>query len=157
MIRRAAKADLKQICIIYAQGIATKIATFETQVPSEQQWDEKFHPTLRFVYEQAGEVVGWISVTPTSMREAYKGVLELSIYILQEASGQGIGQQLIEHLKREAKLEGAWMLQGTILEKNEASIRLHEKCSFRKVGKRIKIAQLHGEWQNTILMECHLN
>ncbi len=156
MIRHATHDDLHQICAIYEAGIQTGIATFETKAPSPTEWDAKFHSTLRFVYELEGNVVGWISVTPISAREVYKGVVEVSVYIDSNASSQGIGTKLLGHLKEQAKQAGIWMLQSSIFEKNKASIRLHEKCGFRFVGTRIAIAKCNGNWENTVLMECHL-
>ena len=156
MIRQSTKNDLNQICAIYETGIQTGNATFETKSPTANEWDKKFHPSLRFVYEIEGIVVGWISVTPVSAREIYKGVVEVSVYIAPNVSGQGIGAKLLNHLKEKAKQDGIWLLQSTILEKNKASIRLHEKCGFRIVGTRYNIAKLNGQWENTVLMECHL-
>ena len=156
MIRQATYDDLHQICAIYEAGIQTGIATFETKTPTASEWDAKFHSTIRFVYAIEGTVVGWISVTPISTREVYKGVAEVSVYILPTASGKGIGEQLLRHLKTEAKSQGMWMLQSGIFEKNKASIRLHEKCGFRFVGTRYNIAKCNGQWENTVLMECHL-
>lgn len=145
MIRQVTYNDLQQICAIYEAGIKTGIATFETKTPTTDEWDTKFHPSLRFVYELEGKVVGWISVTSISAREVYKGVVEVSVYIDLNASGQGIGEKLLNHLKEQAKQEGIWMLQSGIFEKNKASIRLHEKCGFRLVGTRYNIAKLKGQ------------
>lgn len=156
MIRQATYDDLHQICAIYEVGIQTGIATFETRTPTTDEWDVKFHSTLRFVYVLEGSVVGWISVTPISSREVYKGVVEVSVYIDPNVSGQGIGAKLLDHLKEQAKQQGVWMLQSGIFEKNKASIRLHEKCGFRFVGTRYNIAKCNGQWENTVLMECHL-
>ena len=56
MIRQATYNDLHPICAIYEAGIQTGIATFETKTPTEDEWDEKFHPSLRFVYELEGNI-----------------------------------------------------------------------------------------------------
>ena len=146
-------SDLKEVTAIYQQGIDTKVATFELKAPSPEGWDQKFHPSLRFVYEEKDEILGWVSLTQVSSRPAYCGVGEVSIYLRPDASGRGIGTQLLCRLEQEAKKEGYWMLQSSIFELNRASIRLHEKSGFRLVGMRKKIARRDGIWHNTVLME----
>ena len=156
MIRKMAKQDIPTVVDIYQEGIDTGIATFETIAPTPAQWDIKFHNDLRYVYEENGVVLGWISVTPISSREVYKGVAEISIYVRKSASGKGIGSALFEVLCEESRKLGYWMLQSSIFEKNIASISLHEKVGFRLVGVREKIAKRNGHWHNTVLMEKRL-
>ncbi len=156
MIRKLAKKDISTVVDIYQEGIDTGIATFETIAPIPAHWDKKFHKDLRYVYEEAGVVLGWISVTPISSREVYKGVAEISIYIRKSASGKGIGTALIKMLCEEGRKLGYWMLQSSIFEENIASIKLHEKNSFRLVGVREGIAKRDGHWHNTVLMEKRL-
>lgn len=156
MIRTMVNNDLKEVIAIYQEGMNTGIATFETRAPSEEGWNQKFHSQLRFVYEDQGEVLGWVSLTPTSARQAYRGVGEVSVYLKAKASGAGIGTKLLHRLELEARSVGYWMLQSSIFEFNTASIRIHEKCGFRKVGVREKIAMRDGVWHNNVLMEKRL-
>nr|WP_082818761.1 GNAT family N-acetyltransferase [Bhargavaea cecembensis] len=131
----------------------TGLATFETLVPSEEGWDRKFHPELRFVYEEKGKVLGWVSLMPFSARDVYRGVGEVSVYVKLNSGGSGIGTRLLRHLEEEARRAGYWTLQAAIFQENVASIRLHEKCGFRIVGIREKIAKRDGAWRNNVLME----
>ncbi|EMR07186.1 Putative phosphinothricin acetyltransferase YwnH [Bhargavaea cecembensis DSE10] len=152
MIRKMTFEDLDEVLAIYQEGMDTGIATFETRVPSNEGWDRKFHPELRFVYEDGG-ILGWASLTSFSMRDVYRGVGEVSVYVKREAGGSGIGTRLLRHLEEEAHRAGYWTLQAAIFEENVASIRLHGKCGFRIVGVREKIAMRDGVWHNNVLME----
>jgi len=156
MIRFLEKNDIPDVLTIYQLGIDTGIATFEKMAPSSDQWDRKFHPHLRYVFEVNGDILGWVSITPVSSRDVYKGVGEVTIYVHPHAQGKGIGSQLFLHLIEQAKLSGYWMLQSSIFEVNTASIQLHKKVGFHVVGIRKGIARKNDQWKNTVLMEQHL-
>jgi L-amino acid N-acyltransferase YncA len=138
---------------IFAQGIATGNATFETSVSSWQEWDARHLPACRLVGLRGEEVVGWAALSAVSSRDVYRGVAEVSVYIAESARGQGIGAALLDKLIEESERNGIWTLQAGILAENVASIRLHEKAGFRVVGKRERIGCMYGIWRDTILME----
>ncbi|MGN4123432.1 N-acetyltransferase family protein [Lysinibacillus sphaericus] len=129
------------------------MATFQTEIPSEQVWDEGHHATLRFVPEDHNSVVGWIGISPVSSRAVYSGVGEVSVYISNDSKGKGIASKLFKVLIEESEKAGFWTLQSSIFAINASSIRLHKKMGFRGVGTREKIAQLNGEWHDTVIME----
>lgn len=156
MIRFLERKDLVDVIRIYEMGIHSGITTFECFPPTDEEWDKKYHPFLRFVFELDGQILGWISITPISSREAYKGVGEVSVYILTNAQGKGIGSQLLIHLIEQARTLGYWMLQSSIFEMNTPSINLHKKCGFHVVGIRKGISRQGDVWINTVLMEKHL-
>ena len=66
---------------IYEEGIATGVATFETDIPEWPVWDEEHLGHSRFVATSNNDVTGWIALAPVSGRCAYNGVAEISIYI----------------------------------------------------------------------------
>lgn len=138
---------------IFAQGIATGTATFETTVPSWEEWDSRHLPTCRLVALRNGEALGWAALSPVSVRHVYRGVAEVSVYIAESARGQGIGVALLEALIAESERNGIWTLQAVIHASNSISIRTHEKAGFRTVGTRERIGCLHGRWLDTVLME----
>ena len=138
---------------IYAQGIATGNATFETTVPSWEEWDARHLPTCRLLARRGNEVVGWAALSHVSTRHVYRGVAEVSVYIAERAQGQGIGSALLDALIRESERNGIWTLQAGILAENVVSIHLHEKAGFRIVGRRERIGCLDGNWRDTVLME----
>jgi phosphinothricin acetyltransferase len=138
---------------IYAQGIATGIATFETKVPSYDVWNEKFIKTCRLVAVDGNQVAGFAVLSQVSKREVYKGVAEVTIYIEESQRGKGIGKLLLDALVFESENEGFWTLQAGIFSLNDASIELHKKCGFRIVGLREKIGKRNGIWYDNVLME----
>jgi L-amino acid N-acyltransferase YncA len=153
-IREMKQEDWNYVAEIYQQGIDTKIATFQTEVPTYEAWDRSHIPTCRLVAEIDGEVVGWAALSPYSSRCVYAGVAEVSIYIKDNHRGKQVGEKLLKALINAAEKEGYWTLQSGILEINKASQALHKKAGFRMVGYREKIARDHdGVWQNTVLME----
>jgi L-amino acid N-acyltransferase YncA len=145
--------DWLRVAEIYAEGIATRNATFETEVPSWEEWDAAHLPEHRLVGELDGEVVGWAALSPTSKRPCYGGVAEDSVYVAEDARGQGVGTSALRALIEGAQSAGIWTIQTSIFPENEASIALHRQCGFRIVGIRVAIGQLDGIWRDTVLME----
>lgn len=138
---------------IYAEGIATGNATFETAVPSWGDWDAHHLRVCRLVAQNAGEVLGWAALSAVSRRHVYRGVAEVSVYIAEQARGRGIGAALLAALIVESERNGIWTLQAVIHAENSISIRLHQKAGFRVVGTRERIGCLKGRWLDTVLME----
>src|SRR6185369_12628384 len=99
------------------------------------------------------QVVGWAALSPVSRRPCYAGVAEVSVYIAAAARGRGVGRMLLEAIIEESERHGIWTLQGATFANNEASLRLQRACGFREIGRRVRIAQLHGVWRDTILTE----
>ncbi|MFL7810708.1 MAG: GNAT family N-acetyltransferase [Anaerolineae bacterium] len=152
-IREARGEDGPAILAIYGAGIATRNATFETEVPSWEEWDRRHHQHSRLVYEEEGQVVGWVALAPVSSRRAYSGVAEVSIYVAPKVWGKGIGTRLMERAIASSETHGIWTLYAALFSENGASVRLHEKCGFRRIGTRERIARLDGVWRDTLIME----
>ncbi len=152
-IREARSEDGPAILAIYESGIATRNATFETAAPSWERWDRRHHAHSRLVYEEDGQVVGWVALAPVSSRQAYSGVAEVSIYVAPEARGRGIGTRLMERVIASSEAHDIWTLYAALFPENEASVRLHERCGFRRIGTRERIARLDGVWRDTLIME----
>ena len=152
-LRPMLPADWPQVRAIYAEGIATGHATFETTVPDWEAWDAAHRPDCRLVAVLGGEVAGWAALSPVSRREVYAGVAEVSIYVAGRARGRGLGRALLAALIEESEAAGIWTLQAGIFPENEASLRLHYACGFRLVGRRERIGCLNGVWRDTLLLE----
>jgi phosphinothricin acetyltransferase len=146
-------ADGAAVLAIYAMGIAGGQATFETNVPAWEQWDQSHLPVCRLAARCAAELVGWAALSPVSKRTAYTGVAEVSVYVHGAYHGQGIGRALLEELIRQSEATGFWTLQSSLFPENTASVGLHQKCGFRLVGHRQKIARLNGACRDTFLFE----
>ncbi|GGG64344.1 GNAT family N-acetyltransferase [Epilithonimonas arachidiradicis] len=138
---------------IYKFGIETKNATFNTVVPSWEEWDKAHLQHSRFVIEIERKIVGWIALNPVSTRYNYSGVAEVSVYIHPDFNGLGLASELMKILIFESENNGIWTLQSSIFPENEASLKLHEKSGFRKVGFREKISKIDEIWRDTILLE----
>lgn len=154
MIREMTAADWPAVKRIYEEGIATGFATFETEAPSYEEWDATHLAVCRFVYvNDRGEVLGWIVLSPVSDRCVYGGVAEETVYVSENARGQGVASALFEALIPASEAEGFWTLQAGMFPENEASIKVHEKTGFRAIGRREKIGQMNGVWRDTLLLE----
>ncbi|GAA3644822.1 GNAT family N-acetyltransferase [Flavivirga jejuensis] len=152
-VRALMKNDWSSVSKIYKEGIATGIATFETEVPNWKQWHAKCLPVYRFVALVKGEVVGFAVLMPVSKRYVYKGVAEVSVYVANGFKGKHIGERLLKQLVDESEFNEFWTLQANIFSENIASINLHLKCGFRVVGIREKIGQLYGKWYDNHFLE----
>ena len=148
------KEDWNRVAEIYTEGLERGKSTFNTVCPEYEEWNKNHLVDCRYVAEIEGKVVGWAAISPTSAREAYKGVVEVSIYVDEKHQGQGIGTELLMTLCTDSEKKGYWCLYSAIFSINEASIALHRKCGFREIGYRERIAKdRFGNWQNTTLME----
>jgi L-amino acid N-acyltransferase YncA len=153
IIETMSAGDWPAVQTIYEEGIATGEATFETNVPGWEEWDQNHLPDCRLVARRQGRVVGWAALTPVSRRRVYAGVAEVSLYVAASARGQGVGKALLEALVRASEEAGVWTLQAGIFPENTASIGLHSACGFRTVGIRERLGQLRGVWRDVVLME----
>jgi len=154
IIREMTARDWDDVKRIYEQALPDASATFQTQCAPYPEWDEKHCDTCRFVAERDGNVIGWCALSPTSPMPIYSGVVEVSIYIDRDFSGLGIGTSLLSRVCEESEKNGYWCIYSSIFPENYGSIRIHEKCGFRKIGYREKIAKdRFGVWRDTVLYE----
>lgn len=152
-IRAMTPEDWSHVAAIYAEGIATGCATFETNIPPYETWDKGHLTYCRFIAINENSILGWAALSPVSGRCVYGGVAEVSVYVSRTSRGIGVGKRLLEHLILESEDKGLWTLQSGIFPENRASISLHEKLGFRLIGKRERIGQLHGAWKDNLLFE----
>jgi L-amino acid N-acyltransferase YncA len=152
-IRGLRPDDWAQVAEIYWDGMRGGLATFETEVPSWEAWDRKHLQAHRIVAGVLSDVVGWAALAPASTRYCYRGVVENSVYVARYAQGLGIGRKLLEALIAGAEAAGIWTIQTSIFPENRASLALHQKCGFRVVGTRERIAKRDGVWRDTVFLE----
>jgi L-amino acid N-acyltransferase YncA len=152
-LRALTEDDWAAVVDIYWEGMRDGLATFETEVPSWEAWDAAHLTNHRLVAELFGEVVGWAALSPASKRRCYVGVVENSVYVARKARGLGIGRALLEGLIAGAEAAGIWTIQTSIFPENRASRALHERCGFRIVGTRERIAKRDGVWRDTVFLE----
>ena len=152
-IQPMTQADWPAVQRIYADGIATGNATFETQTPDWEIWDGGHLADCRLVALLDGVVVAWAALSPVSARACYAGVAEHSIYVDERHRGRGIGKALLKEFVRQAEQHGFWTIQSSIFPENAASIAIHLACGFRVVGRRKRVAMQNGVWRDTVLVE----
>ena len=152
-IEPLAPAHWDEVVRIYAEGIATRLATFETEVPTWEAWHRAHLEAHRFVARDAGRVLGWAALGPVSDRCVYGGVVEDSVYVGEDARGRGVGRELLEALVASSEQAGIWTIQAGIFPENVASVRLHERAGFRIVGRRERLGRLDGAWRDVLLLE----
>jgi phosphinothricin acetyltransferase len=145
--------DWPEVARIYAEGIATGNATFETEVPSWEEWDSTHLAAHRFVAEAEGKLVGWIAAVPVSSRCCYAGVAEISAYVAESARGRGVGSILLARLIESTEAANIWTLETGVFPENEPSLALLRRHGFREVGVRERIGRLNGVWRDTVLLE----
>ena len=147
-------ADWAAVSAIYAEGIETRNATFETDVPPWDAWDASHLAAPRLVARRDDEVVGWAALSPVSSRPCYRGVAETRVYVARGARSQGVGRALLNELVQLAERgAGIWTIQTGIFPENLASLQLHLSCGFRVVGVRERLGQLDGTWRDVVLLE----
>ncbi|WP_298842749.1 GNAT family N-acetyltransferase [Clostridium sp.] len=148
------QSDWEQIANIYFEGIKTEIATFQTDIPTWESWNNSHITSCRLVVRSGKIVLGWCALSPTSSRCVYSGVAEVSVYVSEKYKGQGIGTVILTKLIELSEKNGFWTLYSGIIRENIASISLHKKCGFKEIGIREKIAKMNNKkWLDVILME----
>jgi phosphinothricin acetyltransferase len=139
---------------IYRQGIATGVATFETVVPEWRAWTASHRRDCRFVARLGDRVVGWTAVARYSSREVYAGVAWESVYVDATARGRGVGAALLAALIPASEASGIWTLIAGVQANNTASLALHERAGFRRLGVQERVGRdASGQWRDVILLE----
>lgn len=154
IIENMKETDWQQVSDIYLAGIKTEIATFQSEVPTWEEWDKGHLTTCRLVARNGEKILGWAALSAVSSRCVYAGVAEVSIYVSEEHKGKGVGTSLLNHLIQQSEKEGFWTLQAAIIKENIPSRMLHKICGFREIGYRERLGKMNnGKWHDVILME----
>ncbi len=151
LIRDLRPEDWPEVAAIYHDGMRGGLATFETEVPSWDDWDAAH--AIRVVAELHERVIGWAALGPVSSRWSYRGVAESSVYVGRDHHGRGVGRALMEDLIEKSEGAGIWTIQTSIFPENTASLKLHHAVGFRDVGVRERIGKRDGLWRDTVLLE----
>lgn len=159
LIRPAQQQDLPALLAIYNHEILNGVATFDLQPKSlaeRQSWFDEHnknnHPLL--VAEQDGEVLGYASLSHYAEKAAYNSTVELSVYIAPSARRQGIASQLMLAVIDLAKKDNAThLIVSLITGTNQASISLHQKFGFNKVGTLHQVGYKHQQFLDVHIYE----
>ncbi|PMR61641.1 N-acetyltransferase [Verrucosispora sp. ts21] len=154
VLRPMTAADADRVLAIYQAGLDGGQASFETVAPTWAAFDAGRLPAHRLVaVDDAGTLLGWVAVSPTSTRPVYAGVVEHSVYVDPAAQGRGVARLLLDGLIASTEAAGIWTIQSAVFPENTASLTLHSRAGFRVVGVRERVARHHGRWRDVTLLE----
>jgi phosphinothricin acetyltransferase len=154
LVRPAELQDAESIATIYNEGIADRIATFETRPRTAQEierWFDGTHPIVVAII--GGRPVAFASTSTYRDRPCYAGVAEFSVYVAREFRSAGIGRLVLHQLIADAERAGFWKLLSRIFPENMASRRLVASVGFREVGVYKNHGKLDGIWKDTVIVE----
>ena len=161
MIRFATKADLPQILAIYAPYVTGSTASFEYEVPTEEEFTRRFDAiTAQFpwlVWEEDGQILGYAYASAPFERAAYRWCAEPSIYLCPKAHRRGIGRKLYEALEEILQKQGYCLLYAIITQRNETSLAFHSAMGYTPVATMPNCGFKHGAWQGIVWMEKRLS
>ena len=157
-VREAAGSDAAAIARIHTEGIADRVATFETTPPTAAGAAAMIASgALVLVAERDGEVSGFAKAAPYCDPAAYyDGIGEATVYVGREARGSGLGPVLLAALATEAERRGLYKLVGKIFASNRVSLDLVESLGWREVGLHRRHGRLDGEWKDVVVVELLL-
>jgi len=157
-VRLAERRDAEATRAIYNAEVTESTATFDL-VPRtlDEQVDwiaghSGAHPAI-VATDEAGEVVGFGSLTPFRDRPAYATTVEDSVYVGRERRGQGIGRLVLDELLRLAREHGFHSVMARIVGNHEASIALHRACGFELVGTEREVGRKFGRWLDVVELQ----
>lgn len=154
LTRAAMPADAAAIAEIYNQGIADRIATFETRLRTAEEvagwFGDRFPIVVTIINDQ---IVAFAATFPYRSRECYAGIAEFSVYVAREWRGRGIGRLTMLALIEAATRAGFWKLLSRVFVENTASRAMLASVGFREVGIYEKHAQLDGRWRDVVVVE----
>lgn len=155
--RLATEADAAAIARIYNEGIADRMATFETEPRSADDvarvLKERAARWPTVVVERDGAVIAWAGASEYRPRACYAGVAEFSVYVDRAHRGAGAGRAAMEGLVAASEQYTIHKLVSRVFPENEASRKLLARVGFREVGTYRRHGKLDGEWRDTVIVE----
>lgn len=155
LIRKIDYSDIELCLSIYNYEVEHGVATLDLEPRTLEEWHEWYnahsdehHPIIVGTIDDV--VVGYASLSPYRLKDAFKSTVELSIYIHQDYRGQGVATQLMERILEMAKEDT--MLHNVvsvITAGNEGSTKLHNRFGFTYCGLTPEVGFKHGKYQDT--------
>lgn len=162
-MRPVAGADLAAAAAIYRHYVETSTVTFDETAPDAAAWEEKRRRAAELglpflVAEDAGgEMLGFAYALPWKERSAYRFTAESTIYLRPDAVGRGVGSLLLGELIAAAAAAGLRELIAVLADEGaEASMRLHERFGFQRVGALPRLGFKFGRWIGIVLLQRSL-
>ncbi len=156
-IRPASPSDAAEIAAIYNAEVTGATTTFDLvprTLAEQLTWiDEHRGPYPAIVAIQAGEVVGFGSLSRYHTRPAYATTVEDSVYVAATARGRGIGHLLLDELVSLACAHGFHTILARIVGDNAGSVALHRSCGFIQVGVEREVGRKFGRWLDVSILQ----
>ena len=157
MIRPAALSDSEAIAAIWNREVLETAATTDTEprsVEAQRAWlaaHGPAHPVI--VAVEDGEVVAFGALSPYRAKPSYARTVENSVYVKDGWRGKGLGGLVLERLLALAAEHGHRSVVARITAVNEASLALHERHGFVRVGHEREVAIKHNVWHDVITLQ----
>lgn len=158
-IRDSTREDMQDVQRIYAHHVATGLASFEEEPPSEDEIARRRADVLGrdlpyLVAERAGRIVGYSYASPYRARSAYRYTVENSVYVDHAEVRGGVGSALLSALIGRCAA-GPWRQMIAVIgdSANRASIRVHERAGFQMIGTLPAVGFKLGRWVDSVLMQ----
>jgi len=156
--RPATLADAPAIARIYSEGIADRIATFETETRTSAQILEWFRPgTLIVVAGAEKGIAAFAASFPYSTRPCYAGIGEFSVYVARDQRRQGAGRVVLSALIEAARTSRLHKLTSRVFPENAASRALLKRLDFSEIGTHRRHGKLDGIWRDCVIVELLLD
>jgi L-amino acid N-acyltransferase YncA len=153
--RAATLADADAIAAIYNDGIADRIATFETEPRSTAQIAEWFAGRQLVIIAETQETgpVAFAASFPYSDRACYSGIGEFSVYVRRDYRGRGAGRTGLAALIEAANAAGMHKLSSRVFPENAGSRALLKRLGFKEIGIHRRHGKLDGLWRDCVIVE----
>ena len=163
-IRFAKPEDAKELLKIYAYYVTDTAISFETEVPSEEEFKLRIEEVLKsypfIVACKDDEILGYAYLHSFVGRKAYELSAETTIYLNPDKKKMGIGKKLYSVLEDIAKAQNITNLYSCIgyVDKddeylNNNSVQFHAHIGFIMVGKFENCGHKFGRWYHMVWME----
>lgn len=157
-IRLAVVADAPALRAIYNDAVEHSTATFDLvprSLDEQRAWLAARSGAFAAIVavDDAGDVVGFASLSPYKERAAYRTTVEDSIYVRGDQQGRGVGKQLLRHLIEVAEASGFHAVMARIEASGTASRALHAACGFELVGIEREVGRKFNRWLSVAVMQ----
>lgn len=158
-VRASRDDDLPEILTIYGHHVRHGLASFEEAPPDLSEMTRRRQALLDrglpyLVAETDGRLCGFAYLGPYRSRPGYRHTLENSVYVAPGFERRGAGALLLAELIRLAVGQGYRRMVAVIGDSaNLASIRLHERQGFRRVGTLTSVGFKFGRWVDSVILE----
>jgi phosphinothricin acetyltransferase len=151
-IRIADPDDATSLLRIYAPYIQETAISFETEVPSIEEFQNRMKEGLRelpwIVAEVDGVIAGYAYSSKHRSRCAYGWSVDSSVYICSSFQRKGMASKLYTKLFSILKEQGAVNVFAGIALPNDQSVNFHESMGFKKIGIYRKVGFKLGRWHD---------